>query len=977
MNLRRFAGHVVVFCVSIALLLSFVPVSTRADVKRKVTIHVGAPAVWSMGQAHYLLAQIQKRNRALDTNMPKPDELDPNGTNATRIQILRTLLDIGAEYSQKVGTENKAALDNFKDKKKRRDEAREEYKKKKAELDALNKEIGDLNEKLARKQEEYNQKKAAREAPRKNPDPPPDTLETPLPDDAENNLKIDIEVLKKRIDARTADQTKLKTDVDALKAEADKDVALTGLAEVEPPNTGAASLPQMSSFISDHIKRTADTMGQPRFAASIALDNFIGMQYEILAKQLTLLRDEVGPDNRVVFLELPSSIYTAACDGDDYIAQVQWKVSGYTTFETQGQRCVESEDDKNNLARGIRTLDCPQPTSVDHLVDKNQVRALDIIPRQSALNVNDVQSTTSQKNFLGVMKLLVGLGVKVNYQRQRELYEQYLQQEVFASGFGKGMNVFGWTFGPLPGTHRIAPGVRTTYAVLSVPRYTTRLTFEATGVAFHRNEAPEYVGVDNSSFKSNGKQVAFGPIPYNLDIPGEYTEKFYVDSMYYTPARKGQPVTVIVRGDAFSSQMGVVVDGKALTKVISLGNTATSDALQDPDGTGIRGQYELVSSRELVMKIYMGDNYVGTPNITLVTPERASALNFINLLVNGHRPNTSLRDLVQTEPMFIPEFSLENQLTGVVNEGNYRKARLKGVGLRRRAEIWINGVKLALRRENWFAQVYAQEESTGEYSLRFPKDPNGNAEAETYEVRYRQNAIHGLDSGEFTYKRILKAKEKAYSLMHYAPNAKTAKATLDVRFKSDTEVKCAKVSPASQGTLVGKITKEGDNQYRGVFSIDYDNLGSTRVEKESVSISLFNEECKAAGSATPFATRDIPIAVHPQVSKATLSVMIKDGEETQVLTFDGINLQNILKVTVGDKEAEIIGSPDHGVLVVRMPKGTSIKDDAAVQVPVVLTTKDGTQVSVVATVGNSKPAAKPKAKKSTKKSKSANATTEN
>src|SRR6185295_6819757 len=115
-------------------------------------------------------------------------------------------------------------------------------------------------------------------------------------------------------------------------------------------------------------------------------------------------------------------------------------------------------------------------------------------------------STTSQKNFLGVMKLLVGLGVKVNYQRQRELYEQYLQQEVFASGFGKGSNAFGWTFGALPGTDRVAPGVRTTYAVLAVPRAASALRIEATGVAYHRKSAPDY-DLDERAYDPSSKQI--------------------------------------------------------------------------------------------------------------------------------------------------------------------------------------------------------------------------------------------------------------------------------------------------------------------------------------------------------------------------------------------------------------------------------------------------------------------------------------
>ena len=38
---------------------------------------------------------------------------------------------------------------------------------------------------------------------------------------------------------------------------------------------------------------TKDVAKNPRLAATVKLDNYIQMQYELLAKQLTLLRDEV------------------------------------------------------------------------------------------------------------------------------------------------------------------------------------------------------------------------------------------------------------------------------------------------------------------------------------------------------------------------------------------------------------------------------------------------------------------------------------------------------------------------------------------------------------------------------------------------------------------------------------------------------------------------------------------------------------
>src|SRR5947209_1320504 len=157
-----------------------------------------------------------------------------------------------------------------------------------------------------------------------------------------------------------------------------------------------------------------------------------------------------------------------------------------------------------------------------------KVRAVDIIPRQSALNVNEDHATVKQTMILAAFKFLVGFAGKVDYQRQRELYEQFVQQEVFASGFGKGENRFGWTYGPQPGTKRIAPGQRTTFAVLVVPRNTLAVELTARGKFYKRDKSPD------DPDEGEGKDVIPSPDPpahYLLAVPGERTQEFWVDGI--------------------------------------------------------------------------------------------------------------------------------------------------------------------------------------------------------------------------------------------------------------------------------------------------------------------------------------------------------------------------------------------------------------------------------------------------------------
>ena len=64
-----------------------------ADGRDRVMVQIGRPAVWSRGQAHYLLARMQQRNQEIETPLIKNNALDPNAVNATRIQVIKTLLD--------------------------------------------------------------------------------------------------------------------------------------------------------------------------------------------------------------------------------------------------------------------------------------------------------------------------------------------------------------------------------------------------------------------------------------------------------------------------------------------------------------------------------------------------------------------------------------------------------------------------------------------------------------------------------------------------------------------------------------------------------------------------------------------------------------------------------------------------------------------------------------------------------------------
>ena len=362
------------------------------------------------------------------------------------------------------------------------------------------------------------------------------------------------------------------------------------------------------------------------------------MQYEIIAKQLTLLRDEVGPDERLVFLELPQSIYTTPGKADEKVAQTWWSVTDAPAEELRDEFDYQSETAR---MQGVRERPTP-PT--DKYAVLRKIRTVDLIPRQSSLNVNDIQDTIKAGALTAAFSFLFGFGAKVNYQRQRELYEQYIHQEIFASGFGKGSREFGWTFGPLPGSKRVAPGIRTTYAVMVIPSTVKELRFTAAGCYFprKRNAPTSFADVAHADWHQPDELDDYRcelteTDAFNVSVPGSRDDSFFVTEAWYQPAAPGQRVSVHLRGRDFSTLTGVLVNGVTLCPSVGvaqpvLGPRKCPEAPQD--GKSISGEFERLNRRQLVLTFKMPDDFRGIPTITVVAPSRAIDINRVPLKIN-------------------------------------------------------------------------------------------------------------------------------------------------------------------------------------------------------------------------------------------------------------------------------------------------------------------------------------------------------
>ena len=637
---KKVPHQLISLSLTLLFLVNGLTLPVTAQNGKPVIISFGQPNIWSLEQAHYLLARLRAQSLGLQSKELGTNDLDPNEINGTRLQTLKTLLGIGVGFNQTAGFQNAQATKELQFNQDRRHQLLAFRDQRQAELHTVNNELVALRV----DREKMNG----------------DTSNT----EAAKKLK-DVE-----IEQKVQQQTQLNNEVTSLTAEINGiPASTTALATPSPPAAEASPLPNgvVDQLLgSDGFKNELN--GSPKLDASTRLDNYLNLQYEIIAKQLTSLRDEVGPHQRLVFLELPQSFYTVPDKSNRKLAQVWWRVENYFERPPAQEEVVVDKDCPNyqvrdrsgklvfpNAENSLGSIPSSQRfrcnphgtgrprTEKDIFSDADKdaahvadgaVRAVDLIPRQSALNVNDIQDKQKKFNLMGLFTWLSGLGVTVDYQREQRLYQQFLQQDVYASAFGKGARDFGWTFGPRPGTERIAPGLQTTYAILVVPDTAEGLELKAKGCYFPRTGyAPNNFAETQTDSQSNNLQCP-GDNDFKLVIPSTSENNFWVTGLDYRSVRPGERATVYVRGDYFSPQIGVLVNGVALRHSVGLAQAELALPKKDNgfEPTPI-GDFEFVNSKLLILSFSI-PNFKGTPTISLVTPGRARFINDLRIVIN-------------------------------------------------------------------------------------------------------------------------------------------------------------------------------------------------------------------------------------------------------------------------------------------------------------------------------------------------------
>jgi hypothetical protein len=944
-----------------------------------VIVTLGEPSVWSLEQAHYLLERMHAVNHGLSSKVPDPDALDPNAVNSSRIEVLRTLFAAGVEFNQPLAAESQAKLETFQSSLDRRRSLQTRLDEARGRRQAVTIQLATLRAELSRL--------------------------TAVPG-ASAELR---QRRTEEITALEAEKTALDAEITALQTEVQGLTVTAPELDAPQPSLGgtggaAPALSDQSPVLTEILKGIGTGNRDPQLHVSAVLDNHIQMQYELIAKQISLLRDEVGPDQRVLFLELPVSIYTVPKKGDRRLVRVKWTIqevcgNGFEAAlsKLRDQRrkdareaaslerardlaaaaeMLASEEDRmpklaevfqeapaGSLAaddagevRALKAADflnqsgfegvtglleqCDKPADRARLVkaaryaqeDKiqeaaqeleryvettcredsstRQTRApsyeevttacdtakwkqspryqvVDLVPRQSALNVNQIYDTSTGIS-LALKALWFGWGAAAQFQRQRERFEQFVYQDVFGSGFGKGEKTFGWTFGPLPGTERIAPGVRTTYAVVVVPRDAVALKLRGEKVAFRMRESPDEVAPTADEF--------------TLRLP-TLEDGFYVRRISYAPVEPGKRITAFLTGEGFSQQMGVLVNGVPLQRAISIGRpalvpAAVAAAFAGAPHEGIDGQYEVVNSHRVILSFSAGPTYVGTPTIVLVTPQKSSAINYYRLTVNGRRC-TSLMEQNRGQPMFLPRLSVTGiELACSETNGAKDCVEVLGGGFRPGARIWVNGTPL----------MDPHQISTVRYRGT-PQDPNKVRNKPLLEVTVRQGTRQGLEEASVRVPRPNLLRVLGAEIMDVVQGDKPGSGALHLRVEvaSDTPEKVT-AEVVGRGKVEPILLSTGELFFK---DLTFDNHRLLLELKEG----------GTAGSAL------LPVVVPaaPRVAgvKASTTGEAKGSTAGNYLvTIRGSNLQDVKRVFIGSGFAAI----EHATpteLVVKAPTGTA------------------------------------------------------
>jgi len=394
-------------------------------------ISIGQPKIWQFERVNSLLDGLLRDIEGV--SLQDLIRLDPNAQNAAAVRFVQSALQAGGQFDQAAAVTNRVGLENF-------------DLQRPAQIEQMN----ERNLYL----QQLNQRR----------------LQVTTDLVAANSTVAKLQPLKdshQSTSAQDADLAAAQSRSTLLASELDKLNTLLGssapsLSSPTVNNTSAPQPPTLQpafSSLADLLKNLpsgvqdslASALKSPNYPATKQLDNFLTLLQERLAREVSVLQDDLIRDpTNLAFL-------------------VQFDVGLYPSNRTA-----------NHMARVEFDLNCPG------------CKIYSLYPGQSSYNTVNYQGASRRTTLWGQAATLVGFGISAAYQRQEDALQGSLVQSVYISGFQESAGVpvakapntnaaksgrevapvqrFGWYYNAAPFDQYVSPGIKQTFAVITVPR---------------------------------------------------------------------------------------------------------------------------------------------------------------------------------------------------------------------------------------------------------------------------------------------------------------------------------------------------------------------------------------------------------------------------------------------------------------------------------------------------------------------------
>jgi hypothetical protein len=469
-------------------------------------ISIAQPKIWQFERVSALLDGLLRDVEGV--SLADLNQLDPSQQNAAALKFIQTALEVGVQYDQGAAVNNANTLSNYNELHASQSQQLQQYN---TYMQTLANERDRLAAQYTASSNEVNALTA---------------LEATGPLTAAQTKQLEEATSK-----QASTQASLAS-VNSLISGAGAAPSLTAPptvtgTSVQAPASGSSMASSLSGF-SDVLKNLPDgvqknlsaALQSPSYPATKRLDNFITLLYERLAREISVLQDDLtrDPENVPFLLQFDVGVYPSK-KAKDHVARVEFK------------------------------LDCPG------------CKVYSVYPGQSSYNLANYSGSSKRTTLWGNVLTLIGFGASASYRRQTDALQGSLVQSVYTAGFQNGVlnepgkaeidtreqvdadraeQSFGWYYGAAPFEQVVTPGIRTTFAMVTVPRDLIRTSQDRFGntdacIPFHIDAAWSN---RNDPLAQNSYYSPFGRVVKQVRVPFYNSTRSELDSYSETEANK-------------------------------------------------------------------------------------------------------------------------------------------------------------------------------------------------------------------------------------------------------------------------------------------------------------------------------------------------------------------------------------------------------------------------------------------------------